>query len=515
MLKGRLVQAVDLYNELARVGARFDDPDAFSHVAFLCGFFRFSMRDPIGAIRWYQIGLNKPGHDLKLRGQLLVFLNQSEIFAGNLAKASQQAGEIVNPTFRMLIAYFQGDWKAAREGLQTALDWAQQIGTKYQELNTLSYGVDLMRATGDYAGAAAAHERALSFYQPDDQFWDVRLRPQGVMLCFDTGQPEKAAQHLEYCRKILAQQEDWLGTAGPMWRAEALVAGLQGRLEESDRYFQKSIAIFKQYSLPWHEAETLHYWGKVLIQVGRPDRAREKLDAAIKIYRDYGAGHAWIDRVEVGRRRAQPSSTDPPQSRHVDAETASRRAVFRHETDFWTISYLDRSIRLKDMRGLHYIAYLLGRPNERFHVRELSARVGGDAFSPPTSDPSLHADREDAAPILDAKAKADYRARRSELRVELDEAERMNDTGRAERIRRELEFVDDELSAAVGLSGRDRKISDLAERTRVRIGKAIRSALRGIRQHDPSLAHHLTTCIRTGYYCAYLPGPGQLPSWKL
>jgi hypothetical protein len=90
----------------------------------------------------------------------------------------------------------------------------------------------------------------------------------------------------------------------------------------------------------------------------------------------------------------------------------------------------------------------------------------------------------------------------------------MNDTGRAERIRLELEFVHDELSAAVGLSGRDRKMSDLAERMRLRIGKAIRSALNGIREHDPSLAHHLTTCIRTGYYCAYLPDQRQLVAWK-
>ena len=162
-----------------------------------------------------------------------------------------------------------------------------------------------------------------------------------------------------------------------------------------------------------------------------------------------------------------------------------------------------------------YLAYLLAHPNERFHVRELSASVGGDALSPAATDPSLHADREDAPPILDSKAKADYRARRSELRAELDEAERMNDMGRAERIRHELEAVNDELSAALGLGGRDRKMSDPAERTRERIGKAIRSAVSGIREHDPSLAHHLTTCIRTGYYCAYLPDPRQLLSWKL
>jgi hypothetical protein len=208
---------------------------------------------------------------------------------------------------------------------------------------------------------------------------------------------------------------------------------------------------------------------------------------------------------------AEPRS----QSASAGAETAPREAVFRNEGEFWTISYQDRSFRLRDMRGLHYIAHLLAYPSERFHVRELAAAVGGHARSPAASEPSLQADREDAAPILDSKAKADYRARLSELRADLEEAERMNDRGRAERVRQELEFVNDELSAAVGLNGRDRKISDQAERTRVRIGKAIRSALSGIREHDPSLAHHLTSCIRTGYYCAYLPDPRQVPSWKL
>jgi hypothetical protein len=166
------------------------------------------------------------------------------------------------------------------------------------------------------------------------------------------------------------------------------------------------------------------------------------------------------------------------------------------------------------VRGLRYIACLLRHPNERFHVRELAASVVGMVPPLTTSGPGFRAEWEDATPILDSKSKAEYRARLSELRADLEEAERMNDRGRAERIRREVEFVNDELCAAVGLSGRDRKMSDPAERTRLRIGKAIRSALSAIREHDPSLAHHLTTCIRTGYYCAYLPDPRQLMSWK-
>jgi hypothetical protein len=57
-------------------------------------------------------------------------------------------------------------------------------------------------------------------------------------------------------------------------------------------------------------------------------------------------------------------------------------------------------------------------------------------------------------------------------------------------------------------------MSNQADRTRLRIAKAIRSALNGIREHHPSPAHHLTTCIRTGCYRAYLPDPRQLISWK-
>jgi tetratricopeptide (TPR) repeat protein len=133
-------------------------------------------------------------------------------------------------------------------------------------------------------------ERALSLYQPDDLFWEAHVRPKAVLLHFDRGQPENVAEHVDYCRRIVTDQENWLGRADNNWRALGIAAALQDHFEESDRYFEKSVENFGQYSLPWDEAETLHYWGKALLHAGRPDRAREKLDAAITIYRDYGAG---------------------------------------------------------------------------------------------------------------------------------------------------------------------------------------------------------------------------------
>ena len=50
---------------------------------------------------------------------------------------------------------------------------------------------------------------------------------------------------------------------------------------------------------------------------------------------------------------------------------------FCREGDFWTIAYDGRLVRLKDAKGMQYLAQLLRHPGRRFHVCELAAAVGG------------------------------------------------------------------------------------------------------------------------------------------
>ena len=50
----------------------------------------------------------------------------------------------------------------------------------------------------------------------------------------------------------------------PVERAEGILAATQGR--DFAAHFEKSIAIFKRYSLPLDEADTLHDWGVALQQ---------------------------------------------------------------------------------------------------------------------------------------------------------------------------------------------------------------------------------------------------------
>jgi hypothetical protein len=164
--------------------------------------------------------------------------------------------------------------------------------------------------------------------------------------------------------------------------------------------------------------------------------------------------------------------------------------------DSWLIRFGSVEFHLKDMRGVRLLAALVAEPGREFHVLDLSH--GGKA-------PTEAVDRGDAGQLLDEEARRQYRARVSELQDELQEAESWNDPARVERARQELEFIQQELSQALGLGGRERKAGSAAERARVNVQRRIRDAIRRIEGHHQGLAKHLDRSVRTGTYCAYEP----------
>ena len=121
----------------------------------------------------------------------------------------------------------------------------------------------------------------------------------------------------------------------------------------------------------------------------------------------------------------------------------------------------------------------------------------------------------DALPHLDAEAQRAYRDRLRELRPELDAAKEAGDGERAARLEVEIDLIVSELSAAFGLGGRARKEGSVAERARQSVTKAIRDALRRIREEDAVLGEHLTRAVKTGLYCSYDPDPDAAPpTWR-
>src|SRR5262249_25614436 len=111
----------------------------------------------------------------------------------------------------------------------------------------------------------------------------------------------------------------------------------------------------------------------------------------------------------------------------------------------------------------------------------------------------------DAGEVLDAPARTAYRQRLRDLEAELAEASQWADTGRAEKLRGEIEFLREELSAAYGLGGRARKAADTSDRARKAVTSRIRETIERIEKEHPSLARHLENAIHTGTFCRYQP----------
>jgi CheY-like chemotaxis protein len=181
-------------------------------------------------------------------------------------------------------------------------------------------------------------------------------------------------------------------------------------------------------------------------------------------------------------------------------------ALFRPEGEFWTVAFEGEAFRLRETKGLSYIAALLREPGRELHALDLlAAQPTEDEPRPPGSD---------AGPILDTQAKAQYRARLEELADELREAEQWNDRERVARATEEREAIAQELAAAVGLGGRDRKAASDAERARVNVTRSIKAAVERIAEHSPALGRHLEATLRTGQYCSYIPDPRAPVRWE-
>ena len=193
-------------------------------------------------------------------------------------------------------------------------------------------------------------------------------------------------------------------------------------------------------------------------------------------------------------------------------------AVFSRRSDFWVISYQGKSAILKDTRGLQCLARLLREPGVQVHVADLIGRAVAPAAMAglaPCAEDELPTGLLDGWPLLDARAKAEYRNRIAALRGEMARAEDNNQLDRASEARAELAELAARLTAAVGLGGRDRKAGSDAERARSAVTKRIKESIARIREALPELGDHFATRIKTGYLCSYIPGPGAGPRWKM
>lgn len=200
-----------------------------------------------------------------------------------------------------------------------------------------------------------------------------------------------------------------------------------------------------------------------------------------------------ITALEIAERLIDGEAGSPTK------EVAPGSGAFRRSGDVWEISFRSSLFRLRDSKGLAYIARLLAEPDHDIHVADLVGATG-------IADPEGVRRRSEAADdVIDPAAARAYAEKIRELETERDEAVSWSDSARAESISDQIDELSGHLSSSYGLAGRARRAADPAERMRKAVTNRIRDAISRIGSENPGLERYLRNSLRTGTFCSYRP----------
>lgn len=363
------------------------------------------------------------------------------------------------------------------------------------------------RARAEYARAAATN-----FEYPKGEAWLVTAL--AGLACGYLREHRHAARLYErlepYRDRLIA------GGIGACWGSVAhslgMLAALLGRWDDAIAHFEQAVETYLRVHVPYATV-ALRDFAQVLLERGAPgdrDRAVALAGQSLALMREIGA-EGWIPSVErvLERARAAAGGRDA--------------AELRRSRDGWTLAFDGDSCHLEDAKGLGYLAHLLGRPHEEWHVLDLIAVAEGHPAERSrgltrmqAAEAGLSVGRlADAGAILDPQAKRAYHARLAELEDDRERLRAWGDTERVALLDQEIEALMHELGAAVGLAGRDRKTSSPAERARVNVTRCIKHAIAEITECCPPAGRHLAATVKTGQFCSYAPDPGAELRWQV
>jgi hypothetical protein len=320
---------------------------------------------------------------------------------------------------------------------------------------------------------------------------------------------EIAAGNIDRARSAAEELE----LVAARFHSKALVAGAtlaQGRVRLADgdavggeRCFSEAARLWNEVGAPYEAAIARMGLAEALRAGGSEHQAVLELQAA----------RAMLDRIEGAQTvgAAHVEGGDGP-----NEQPAADLKIFRREGDYWSVVFEGRTVRVRDLKGMRYLALLLADPGREFHVLDLVAAESGRVAQVDSGQVAglSHSTLSDAGEMLDVRAKDAYRRRLAEIEDDIEQARALGDPERAAQADAERDFLVRELSRAVGLGGRDRRGASASERARVGVTRAVRKAVARIGEHHPQLGEHLGRTIRTGTYCAYLPDPRAPAGWS-
>jgi tetratricopeptide (TPR) repeat protein len=395
--------------------------------------------------------------------------------------------------------------KADIAGAEKALLAAHRAGWDPQP------GLALVRlAQGDTATAAASIRDALAHPSrmpskerpPNTDLQRAPLLEAQVEIEVAAGDLSRARSACDELERVATRFESKaLIAAAALARGRVRLAG--GDAAGAERSLSEAVRLWNEVGAPYEAALARMCLAEALAARGSEHRAVLERQAARMI----------LDEI-----RAAPPTVRPASDEHhevPDEQSAPSVNVFRRDGEYWSVIFDRRTVHVRDLKGMRYLARLLADPGREYHVLDLvaaettrGAHAGSGQPGHPTSSTL-----GDAGEILDAQAKNAYRRRLAEIDDDIEQARAAGDDQRAAQADTERGFLVRELARAFGLSGRGRRAASASERARAGVTRAVRQAMARIGEHHPELGEHLSRTIRTGTYCAYLPDPRAPAGW--
>ena len=374
------------------------------------------------------------------------------------------------------IRLHRGDIGGAEEALVAAhrAGWDPQPGLALVQL-----------ARGEAAEAAASIREALERPSrvpskerpPDSDLQRAPLLEAQVEIDIAAGDIERARTAAAELMRIAGRfGSKALGAGATL--AEARVRHADGDAAGAERLFSEAARRWTEVGAPYEAA---------ISRLGLAEALRS------------GGGVQQADLEERAARAVLDTIEASPE------QPGTGENVFRREGDYWCVAFDGHTVRVRDLKGVRYLARLLASPGRELHVLDLVAEEGQPGAHPMALG--------DAGELLDARAKDAYRRRLAEIDEDIQQADVVGDAERAAQAETEREFLVRELARAVGLGGRDRRAGVASERARAGVTRAIRQAIARLAKHHSGLAEHLQRTVRTGTYCAYMPDPRAPADW--
>jgi hypothetical protein len=79
-----------------------------------------------------------------------------------------------------------------------------------------------------------------------------------------------------------------LALVNALW-VQAMIATRQGRWEDAELALEEGLSLARRMLYPYAEGRLLHVYGQMHVAKGEPGPARERLEAALAIFRRLGA----------------------------------------------------------------------------------------------------------------------------------------------------------------------------------------------------------------------------------